>query len=81
MHSSRMRTTRLLPVFPNMHCAGEGVSALGGVFSWGGLLVGGVCSQGGLLPEGSASGGGVFQHALRQTLPCEQNDWQTGVKT
>ena len=47
MHSSRMRTTRLLPVSPSMHCAGgvcfpgggvyfpEGVSASGGVCFWG----------------------------------------------
>ena len=39
---------------------GWGVSALGGVCSWG------VCSQWGV----------VSQHALRQTPPCEQNDKQ-----
>ena len=44
LHSSRMRTTRLLPVSPSMHCAGR-------VCSWGcllpgGVLSGGVCSRG-----------------------------------
>ena len=57
MHSSRMRTARLLPVSPSMHCTGEC------------LLPGGVCSGGMATPGG------------RGCLPCEQNDWQTGVKT
>ena len=35
MQSSRMRTARLLPVSPSMHCAG-GVSAPGGVSALGG---------------------------------------------
>ena len=30
LHSSRMRTARLLPVSPSMHCTGWGVSAPGG---------------------------------------------------
>ena len=42
MHSSRMRTARLLPVSPSMHCAG-GVSSRGCLL-WGCLLQGGVCS-------------------------------------
>ena len=42
MHSSRMRTTRLLPVSPNMHCSREG-----------GHLPRGVC-----LPGGCACPGG-----------------------
>ena len=35
MHSSRMRTTRLLPVSPSMHCPGGGVPALVGVSAQG----------------------------------------------
>ena len=31
MHSSRMRTTRLLPISPSMHCAWGGVCYTGGV--------------------------------------------------
>ena len=54
---------------------------LWGVYARGGLLLGNVCSGGGSAPGGvSALGGcllrGVSQHALRQTLPCEQNDRQ-----
>ena len=62
MHSSRMRTARLLPVSPSMLCAGGGL-LLGGYAPGGG----GVCSWGGLLLEGagSAPGGVVSQHALR----------------
>ena len=68
MHSSRMRTARLLPVSPSMHTAGGcllwGVSAPGGVcsrgsrvFAWGGLSApGGGC----LLPGVSAPGGGCL---------------------
>ena len=33
MHSSRMRTTRLLPVSPSMHCSG-GVYLVPGVCTW-----------------------------------------------
>ena len=58
MHSGRMRTARLLPVSPSMHCAGGGV-----VSAWGGLLQG---------EWASASGLGwlcVSQHALGQTPP------------
>ena len=51
MHSSRMRTARLLPVSPSMHCAGSVCS--GGSAPRGGD--GGVCSQG---LEVSAPGGG-----------------------
>ena len=50
MHSSRMRTARLLAVSPSMHCAGG--SAPGGVCSGGGgLLPGGVCSRGVCYPS------------------------------
>ena len=64
MHSSRMRTARLLAVFPSMHCAGGGC-----------LLPGGVSTpRGGCLPRGCLFDGvsaqeGVSQHALRQTPP------------
>ena len=58
MHSSRMRTARLLPVSPSLHCAGG--SAPGGCLL---LRVGSV-------PGGSASfQGGVSQHAMGQTSP------------
>ena len=79
MHSSRMRTARLLPVSPSIHCTG-GVSAMGSVCYvqcyWGCLLLAAVSSAGLLLVGGSATGD-VSQHALRQTLPplpCEQID-------
>ena len=45
MHYSRMRTARLLPVPPSMHCSG-------GVCSWGVSAPGGVCSRACLLPRG-----------------------------
>ena len=65
MPSSRMCTACLLPVSPSMHCSGVGV-----------------CSRGCLVLGGLLQGG-ISQHALRQTPceHCEQNDWQTGVKT
>ena len=74
MHSSRMHTARLLTVSPSMHYAGgrlvpggyalEGVSALRGAWSQGGLLwrgclLGGVPGSRGVPgPRGSALGGG-----------------------
>ena len=71
MHSSRMRTARLLTVsqhalcrwgvYPSIHWAG-------------GVCPGGYLS-GGYLPGGCLPGG------LWQTPPCEENDWQRGVKT
>ena len=70
MHSSRMRTARLLPVSPSMHCRG---SAPGGCLLLGGVCsCGGVCSWGVSAPRGvSASGprGCVTQHAMGQTPP------------
>ena len=53
-----------------------GVSAPGWSAPRGGICSGDVCSWG-----VCSQGGCVSQHALRQTTPCEQNDWQTGVKT
>ena len=52
MHSSRMRTARLLPVFPSMHCTGGGVSARGGVCSGNVCSRGNVCSQWGVCYRG-----------------------------
>ena len=66
MHSSRMRTARLLPESPSMHCAG-GVSAPRGCLLWGCLLQG-VSAPKGLSTPGegvSAQGGCVSQHTLR----------------
>ena len=51
LHSSRMRTARLLPVSPSTHCTG-GVSAPGGVCSQG-------CTCLGDLPGGCTCPGGV----------------------
>ena len=79
MYSSRMRTARLLPVSPSVHCSwGKGAWFWVGVCSWGSAW-----SQGCLLlgagPRGVPGPGGllcvvVSQHALRQTpLPREQN--------
>ena len=45
MHSSMMRTARLLPVSPHMHCSR-------GVYLWGGCLVGGVPAWGVYMPRG-----------------------------
>ena len=73
MHSSRMRTARLLPVSPSMHCmVGGGCLLLGGVCS--GVSVSGPGGGGsasgprGCLPL--VRGGGwwcVSQHAMGQT--------------
>ena len=52
MHYSRMRTARLLPVSPSMHCSR-------GVCSWGVSAPGGVCSRGCLLQGVSAPRGFV----------------------
>ena len=49
MHSSRMRTARLLPVSPSMHCSGGTWSqrvyrtSRGCTWSWGYLVPGGAC--------------------------------------
>ena len=64
LHSSRMHTTRLLPISPSMHCS-RGVPGSGGCLLWGcllqgGCLVWGVCSQ------------GISQHTMGRP-PSEQN--------
>ena len=58
MHSSRMRTARLLSVSPSMHCT-EGVLGPGGCVcsQRGCLLPGGVCSKGCLVWGDVCSGG------------------------
>ena len=89
MHSSRMRTTRVLPVSPSMHCAGGcllrgrgfspgGCLLPGGLLPKGGkcLLQGGVCSHGGLLQRDVCSGGCLPRAVCHS--PCQQN---SGVKT
>ena len=82
MHSSRMRTGRLLPVSPSMHCCCGDVPGPGGCIWFGGCVPG----PGGVLgPEGCTwyrgvpgprgvylvPGGGVPAEVLS---PCEQND-------
>ena len=58
MHSSRMHTTCLLPVFPNMHCSqGGGWCVLWGVCAPVGVCSGGVCSGGVCSRRVSAPGG------------------------
>ena len=79
MHSSRMRTSCLLPVSPSMHCS-KGGSASG---PW-------RVPSSGLEEGGSASGwggaclwspgGGASQHTLGQTTPL-WTEWQARVKT
>ena len=74
MHSSRMRTTRLFPVSPSMHCSwggvcSQGVSALGrGVCFWvvSAPRGGGVCSC-------VCSGGIGIPACTEADPPCEQN--------
>ena len=55
MHSSMMRTARLLPVSSSMHCTGGRVSAPGGACSGGVVSApgggGGICSWGMSAPE------------------------------
>ena len=89
MHSSRMRTARLLPVSPSMYCSGgcllrgvsgpgsggRGVSAPGGLSGPRGPWSQGVSTPGGIsAPNGGVPGSGVV---FAQVLPCEQNSWHT----
>ena len=68
MHSSRMRTARLLPASPSMHCSRRGVYLVGGYLVLGGYLV----------PEGVPGLGGVpgpgWGVYLPRYSPCGQND-------
>ena len=69
MHSSRMRTARLLPVSPSMHCSCGGtclggVPAKGGVPAQGGLPAGGVPAWGCTCPAGVPAQGGVYLSAF-----------------
>ena len=86
MHSSRMRTSGSLTIcqsmLPGVCTKSWGLLSPGGVpgserctWSRGVCAQEGVCSGGDMLPGdgGVCSQGGVSQHALRQTLPCEQN--------
>ena len=76
MHSSRMRTARLLPVSLSMHCSGGDVPGLGGTCSGGYLVWGaGVPGTGGCTwsrrggvpgPEGVPGPGGTCKNI---TLP------------
>ena len=61
IHSSRMRTTRLLPVSPSMHCSLGRLPAQGGVSAQlpGGTCPGGVSAQGGTCLGGCTCPGGV----------------------
>ena len=68
LHSSRMHTARLLTVSPSMHCA-WGVPAGGGVSAVGVSAVGGVCSWG----RGSAPGEGGIPACTEADPPSEQN--------
>ena len=63
MHSSRMRTFRLLTVSQHAHALGRGVCLPGGLPRVG-------CLPGGGLPRE----GGSAQGCVWQTPPCEQND-------
>ena len=73
MHSSRMRTARLMPVSPSMHCSGDvpgqgvylvqgGVPGLGGVPAQGVvyLVLGGVPGLGVYLVQGGTWSGDVY---------------------
>ena len=63
MHSSRMRTARLLIVTPSMHCAGSGVSTSGP------RGFRGVSAPGRVSAYGLGRGVCVSQHAMGQTPP------------
>ena len=70
MHSSRMRTTHLLPVSPSMHCSlgvpAQGVYLSKEVY----LLRRGVPAQGEYLPSGSTCPGGVPAWAVYLPRGC-----------
>ena len=62
MHSSRMRTAYLLPVFPSIHCS-QGVCLLRGVSTPGGCLPRGVFA-----PMGVSAWGGVCPDTPRDRI-------------
>ena len=80
-----MRTVRLLPVSPSMHCAGGGVCSQGGVSAPGGS----VCSWGCLLPGGcipACNGADPLPPVNRMTDRCKnitlpQTSFAGGNKT
>ena len=83
MHSSGMRTTRLLPVSPSMHCSKGGIPARGGCIYLEGVPTQGVPAQGGVPAWGVPALGGVPTQGdvpaqgvctCPGTPPCEQND-------
>ena len=64
MHSSRMRTARLMTVSKHALHRGRGCIP--------------ACTSGGCLPGDVCPGGCLPRRGDRP--PCEQNDWHTGVK-
>ena len=71
LHSSRMRSARLLPISPSMHCSRGCVCSAGGVCSWGCLLREGcMLGGGGCLPL--VPWGGDIP-ACNEADPREQN--------
>ena len=92
MHSSRMRTARLLLVSPSMHCSGGapvpggvpewGVYLNGGLPAWGVYLPGGCTAQGGVPAQGSvpARGSVPAQGDTPPVTPPQQNSWHALLK-
>ena len=78
MHSSGMRTARLLTVSQHAlsrGCLPEGVSAWGGVCQGTGGVLSRGCLPGSVCPGGCLPGAGdISQHAMGQTPPCGQTD-------
>ena len=73
-HSSRMRTARLLPVSPSMHCAGWLVSVQG--VSARGVSAHGECLPKGLSAEWVSAKGVCISTCNEGDTPPEQNDRQ-----
>ena len=77
MHSSRMGTTRLLPVSPSMHCAGGGLLPGGVSTSRGGVCSRGVSAcVGCLLPGGDLLPGGCMSACTEADTPL-WTEWLT----
>ena len=75
LHSSKMRTARLLTVSPSIHCAERGMPGPRGCLLWGCLVHGGcLVLGGGLLP------GGGIPACTKADSPHEQNFWHTLLK-